>query len=234
MLRVKCLAILWRLNTAPAASPIRSAPRSGLFFRLTALATLARSASVAASRSCRLRARSAASSGLRHTTRRSPGNSGELTSARACPGLDPGSRSSNKDNCNAPCSASALMELARSAVIQPSPAGFSTVSMRASVIMPSPDLIRGSPMSTTRLRWKHCLSLATWLATVVGSAVLPSKTSTATGQPSPAHSRPKTICGRSRLPSRLTWGILRQQLSAHGAIYTFSGCPSDPRSEPVT
>ena len=36
--------------------------------------------------------------------------------------------------------------------------------------------------------------LATWLATVSGSAVEPSKTSTATGQPSAVHSRPKTIC----------------------------------------
>jgi hypothetical protein len=40
-------------------------------------------------------------------------------------------------------------------------------------------------------------------AIVVGSAALPWNTSTATGQPLLAQSRPKTICRRSRRPSRL-------------------------------
>jgi hypothetical protein len=89
------------------------------------------------------------------------------------------------------------MSGARSAVIQSRPAGRRSASIRAAVIMPR------SPTSTTRLSWKRWRSFSIWAASVVGSAVLPSNTSTATGQPSAAHSRPKTICGLSRCPSRL-------------------------------
>ena len=44
---------------------------------------------------------------------------------------------------------------------------------------------------------------ATCPDTVAGSLVLPANTSTATGQPSPAHSKPKVICFLPFLPSRL-------------------------------
>ena len=60
--------------------------------------------------------------------------------------------------------------------------------MRAAVSMPR------SPTSTTCRKPTRSRSVATWLATVSGSAVEPSKTLTATGQPSAVHSRPKTIC----------------------------------------
>jgi transposase len=51
-----------------------------------------------------------------------------------------------------------------------------------------------------------------WAATVAGSAVLPSNTSTATGKPSAAHSRPITSCGRSPRLSRLSpWLASGQQ-----------------------
>jgi hypothetical protein len=73
---------------------------------------------------------------------------------------------------------------ALSAVIQSSPAGISSSRMRALVIMPR------SPTSTTRDRPKRCLSLSIWVASVIGSAVLPSNTSTATGPPSAAHNKP--------------------------------------------
>ena len=92
--------------------------------RVVAAWTLARFFSDAASRSSRLRARSAARAGLRQTTSRSPGKSGELISAM--------SRSSNSDSCSGPSStANAWMAGARSAVIQSSPAGFSSASILA-------------------------------------------------------------------------------------------------------
>jgi len=110
------------------------------------------------------------------TTKRSPGNSGAVISAR--------SRSSNSESWKAPASSSARICGALSAVIQSSPAGLSSSPIRALVIMPR------SPTSTTRDKPKRCLSLSTWLASVIGSAVLPANTSTPTGQPSAAHSRP--------------------------------------------
>ena len=69
--------------------------------------------------------------------------------------------------------------------------------MRAEVSMPR------SPTRTRRARPKRSRSLSTWVATVFGSLVLPSKTSTAMGQPSGEHSSPKTIWSLSFLPSRL-------------------------------
>ena len=98
------------------------------------------------------------------------------------------SRSSNSDICSAPASRKALIAGARKAVIQSSPALVRSSVMRAWVIMPR------SPTSTTWSRPKRSLSLVTWLVNVVGFAVLPSKTSIATGQPSGAQSRPQTIC----------------------------------------
>src|SRR5215467_12351145 len=151
-------------------------PTLGPVPRAIGSASLANAASVACSRSSRLRARSSANSGFLQTTRRSPGNSGAVISAR--------SRSSNSDSWKAPVSSRARICGALSAVIQSSPAGFSSLRMRALVIMPR------SPTSTTRDRLKRPLSLSICPANVIGSAVLPSKTSTATGQPLAAHNRP--------------------------------------------
>jgi len=84
----------------------------------------------------------------------------------------------------APASTSARICGARKAVIQSRPAGLTVSSMRAAVIMPR------SPTSTRRSSLKRALSLATWLASVEGSPILPSNTSTATGQPSAVHMSP--------------------------------------------
>jgi hypothetical protein len=100
------------------------------------------------------------------------------------------SRSSNNDICKAPLSASVLMAGARNAVIQSSPAGAISASRRSCVIIPR------SPTSTTCLSAKRLLTMSIWVASVRGSAVLPSNTSNtsntsiATGQPSAAHNRP--------------------------------------------
>ncbi len=59
--------------------------------------------------------------------------------------------------------------------------------MRASVIRPRSETI------TILSSEKRSRSFCTWAFRVVGSAVLPSNTSTATGHPSRLQSRPKTI-----------------------------------------
>ncbi len=69
--------------------------------------------------------------------------------------------------------------------------------MRAPVSMPR------SPTSTTRLSPKRLRILSTCAATVSGSPVEPSNTSTATGHPAAVHSNPNTICKVPRLQSRL-------------------------------
>ena len=106
-----------------------AAPRSGLFSRRVAAAMGSRSFSVAASSSWRLRCRSAASSGLRHTMSRSPGNSSLVISAR--------SRSSKKEGVTAPAVTSLRMVGARSVMIQRNPSTPARSSrMRAAVSMP--------------------------------------------------------------------------------------------------
>ena len=87
MVTSKCLPVLYLLITLPTSTPIGPAPAS-LPARTRAMMG-ASSFSVAASRSSRVRARSAASTGLRQATSRSPGKSGEVISARSC--------SSNRD-----------------------------------------------------------------------------------------------------------------------------------------
>jgi hypothetical protein len=74
-------------------------------------------------RALRLRARSAARSGLRQTTRRSPGKSGAVMLAM--------SRWSNSDSCNVPLCINALIAGAREAVIQSRPASRISSVMRA-------------------------------------------------------------------------------------------------------
>ena len=60
--------------------------------------------------------------------------------------------------------------------------------MRAAVSIPR------SPTSTTCCKPNRSRIFATWLVTVSGSTVEPSKTSTATGQPSAVHDRqPSTV-----------------------------------------
>src|SRR6476646_9011029 len=78
-----------------------SLPRNGRFWRRAAAAMGASSFSVAANNSPRLRARSAASTGLWQHTSRSPGKSGESISTR--------SWVSNSDSCSAPSSTRALI-----------------------------------------------------------------------------------------------------------------------------
>ena len=60
---------------------------------------------------------------------------------------------------------------------------------------------------------KRVRSLSICAPRVAGSAVSPAKTSTATGQPSALHSRPKTICALPRLPSRGV-AVARQRAAA--------------------
>ena len=60
----------------------------------------------------------------------------------------------------------------------------------------------GPPTSTTRDSEKRAASFSTREATAPGSAVLPRKTSAATGRPSRSQSRAKTIRRSPRLPSR--------------------------------
>ena len=160
----------------PSRTPIAPPPRSGRFSRLTAVAILVSSTSVAASRSPRFRRRSSANTGLRHTTNRSPGYSGSDTSARLV--------SSNSDSWIVPRCANCLMAGARNAVIQSSPVPRRSSSMRALVIIPR------SPTNTTLDNPNRSLILATWADTVAGSPVLPLKTCTATGQPSLVVSSP--------------------------------------------
>ena len=108
MVTAKCLPVLYVLITLPTSIPISAAPAS--LAACTRAMRGARSFSVAASRSCRLRARSAASTGLRQAISRSPGKSGEVISARSC--------WSKRLSWRGPSSAmSFLMAGARSAVI---------------------------------------------------------------------------------------------------------------------
>ena len=105
----KCLAIFFAFTTRPARRPIAAAVRRRP--RSTAAATCASASSVAARSASRLRARSAARTGLRQTTRRSPGNSGLVISAR--------SRSSNNPSWRSPASTSRRIAGARRQLTQP-------------------------------------------------------------------------------------------------------------------
>ena len=132
-------------RTAPTSRPISASPRSGCALARDGGGDAARSASVAASRSSRLRVRSAASSGLRQTISRSPGILGRgdrrhvaLVEQRHLqrPGLDqrPDRRRAQRGD-----------------PVEPGRA--SSSSMRAWVIMPR------SPTSTTRSRREAFLEL---------------------------------------------------------------------------
>ena len=109
-------------------------------------------------------------------TSRSPGKSGEVISAR--------SWTSNSESCRSPSRTSFLTCGARRAVIQSRPSGRTSSRSRAAVSMPR------SPTSTTFVIPNRSLTLVTWLATVVGSPVLPANTSIATGMPSAEVSSP--------------------------------------------
>ena len=176
MAMVKCLPTLRRFRTLSTRTAIVSLPRSGRRARAQAAAISSRPVSVAASRLSRLRARSASRNGFMQATSRSPGKSGEVISAR--------SWTSNRVSCRSPSRASFLTCGARSAVIQSSPSGRTSSRSRAAVSMPR------SPTSTTWVMPNRSLTLVTWLATVVGSPVLPANTSIATGMPSGEVSSP--------------------------------------------
>src|ERR1019366_5701163 len=183
MSRMKCLGNFRLLITFPAATPILS----GSFSRpAAALAAMApRSASVAASSSWRVRARLAASNGLRQAISRSPGKSGELISARSC--------SSNSDSCSGPSPAmSFLMAGWRRQVIHAIPSSFRRSLIRAEVIIPR------SPTMITFCRENVPRTASTASGNAFGSAVLPANTRTATGRPSLSVSSPYSICGLPR------------------------------------
>ena len=122
--------------TLPTRSPIFATPFRRRFSRRVAAAMGSSTASVAASSASRFRARSPASSGLRHTMRRSPGQASLCTFTRFC--------SSNSDSCTAPASTSERIAGARRALIQSSPAGRTSSGSRPLVSIPR------SPTSTTR------------------------------------------------------------------------------------
>ena len=132
----KCLAILCLSSTAPTAMPILALPRSGGLGALNAGAMAARFRSVATSRSSRLRARSSRQHrGLRQTIEPLAGiigrrDRGEIALVE-------------QRHLQRPASTRLRIAGARSAVIQSSPAGLRSSSMRAWVIMPR------SPTSTT-------------------------------------------------------------------------------------
>ena len=169
MSRMKCLATLRLLMTFPAATPILS---GSLIRPAAARAAMApRSASVAASSSWRVRARLAASNGLRQAISRSPGKSGELISARSC--------SSNRDSCSGPSSAmSFLIAGWRRQVIHAIPSSSRRSLIRAVVIIPR------SPTMIIFSRANFCRTALTASGKAFGSAVLPANTRTATGRPS--------------------------------------------------
>ena len=110
MVTAKCLPVLYLVITLPTSTPIGPAPASRPAWTRAMMG--ASSFSVAASRSSRLRARSAARTGLRQAISRSPGKSAEVISARSC--------WSNRLSWSGPPSAISLrMAGARSAVIHP-------------------------------------------------------------------------------------------------------------------
>ena len=150
----------------------------------------------------RLRARSARRRGFRHTSRRSEGKSGLRISATWSGTSSPGRSGACSVSGACPAAGSGRLSNVRRcwlfrAEIQSSPAGARSARMRAVVSMPR------WPTSAMRLMPKRWRMRCTCAATVAGSAVLPANTSTASGQPSAAHSGANTICCLPRLLSRL-------------------------------
>ncbi len=100
------------------------------------------------------------------------------------------------------------------------------VRSRAEVSMPR------SPTITTRLRPKRWRTLSSCGPSVVGSPVLPSKTSTATGQPSRHRkTEPKTICNLSllavaRVPQLGQWATPALEISRGSVIAKSTRLPS--------
>ena len=172
----KCLAILARSMMRPTARPMAAARRSRPRSTRTRIRSSPRS--VDASSASRLRARSAAKAGLRHTMRRSPGKSGLLISAR--------SRSSKRPSWSEPSSTRPRMAGALKALIQSMPPRSRRRSMRALVSMPR------SPASTKRSSPKRPWSASSRSSRVAGSAVFPGKASTLRGRPSASSTRPNT------------------------------------------
>src|SRR5215472_587212 len=151
-------------------------------------ASLVNAASVARNRSARLRGRSSANSGLRQTNQAFAG----------------------KLRCG---------DLGRIALVEQRELEGAGIeqgadlrgSERGDLVEPGPSQLvanagRGDhpavPDQHHPCRPKRCLSLSTYAASVIGSAVLPANTLTATGQPPAAHSRPETICSLPFLASR--------------------------------
>ena len=128
------LVLVDDLAGALADLPGVGAAQAGRGDPSTLALTFSSSASVAASSSARLRARSAATAGLRHTTSRSPGNSGEVISARLT--------SSNSESCRSPEFTSERICTLFSALMKSTPCSLSVCAW-AWVIIPR------SPTNTT-------------------------------------------------------------------------------------
>ena len=104
------------------------------------------------------------------------------------------SRSSNSDNCSGPPSSASLrIAGARKAVIQSSPAGFRSCSIRALVIMPR------SPTRTTRDNLNRAFNLSTCAASVAGIGGVAFEHFHRHRAAVAAHSKPNTICSLSVL-----------------------------------
>ena len=157
----KCLAIRWRSLTRPTRTPMAAASRERA--PRHARPRCARGPPrwpPAAPRACA--PAPPASTGLRHTTRRSPGKSGLAISTR--------SRSSNSDSWRMPSATRPLMAGARRALTQSMPPISRRRAMRARGEHP-PVAHEHEPAP----RPKRSRSFTSWASSVAGSAVLPAE-----------------------------------------------------------
>ena len=104
--------------------------------------------------------------------------------------------SSNRLICKAPEVARAATDGARRLVSQPRPPTCLSAAIRALVIIPR------SPTITTSVSPKRSRTVCAEEMKALGSAVLPAKTSTATGRPWGSHVSPYSIWALPVLPSR--------------------------------
>ena len=201
--------------------------------------TGASSFSVAASRSSRLRARSAARTGLRQAISRSPGKSGEVISARSC--------SSKRLSWSGPSSAISLRDL-RGAQRGDPPVSVATSLSSLQRLDP------GGGDHAAVADHDHVVAARTCpsprrrsAVNAAGSAVLPANTRTATGRPSGSVSSPYSICsclscrrGSSRArPAGSTEPSSHELDRSNSAIRAGlppgpgAGGPAPPRSRPA-
>ncbi len=185
----KRLPTLCERSARSARTAIRASPRNGRRSRRTASATCSSFASVAARRSARLRARS-------RGQQRVPAHDQPLARIQRRR-LDLGQVALVEQRRLKTALDRQLLDLRRPQRRDPvQPAGSTSSRMRALVSRPR------SPTTATFDSPKRSHSVFSGPPSVPGPAVFPSNTSTATGQPSPAHSNANMICNEPRLPSR--------------------------------